>query len=69
MSNLNIFDASQRGDLERLKYLIAVEGIDMTSKNEWVKIKFIIDSELTFYIILGRYSFNICFFLWIFRYC
>lgn len=34
MFNLNIFNASQRGNLELLKYFIAVEGIDINSKDD-----------------------------------
>lgn len=33
MSYLNIFKPSSDGDLERLKYLIAVEGVDINKTN------------------------------------
>lgn len=36
MSNLNIFKASSYGDLERVKYLIGIEGDDINKKDNWV---------------------------------
>lgn len=37
MSNYDIFIASQRGDLERIKYLIGIEGKDLNRKDGWVR--------------------------------
>lgn len=38
MSNMNIFDASRFGHLEIVKYLIAIEGIEINKEN-WVILK------------------------------
>lgn len=34
MSNYHIIDASQRGDLERVKYLIGIEGKEINRKDD-----------------------------------
>lgn len=42
MSNLNIWDASFNGDFDRIKYLIEVERVDIESKDQVRKIKYLI---------------------------
>lgn len=40
MSNLNFILVLKEGNLERFKYLIAVEGIDLNGKDNVKKVKY-----------------------------